>query len=104
MGDTGSLALGALLAGMAIQSHALLLLPLFGIVFVIEAISVMLQVASFKTTGRRIFRMSPLHHHFEESGWRETAVTSTFIAFSALASAATWVTWWSSGVRAGHPQ
>jgi phospho-N-acetylmuramoyl-pentapeptide-transferase len=104
MGDTGSLALGALLAGMAIQSHALLLLPLFGIVFVIEAVSVMLQVVSFKTTGRRIFRMSPLHHHFEESGWRETAVTSTFIAFSALASAATWVTWWSSGVRAAHPQ
>ena len=80
MGDTGSLALGALLGGVAVEAHALLLLPLFGIIFVIEALSVIAQVASFKSTGRRIFKMSPLHHHFELSGWRETAVTSTFIA------------------------
>jgi phospho-N-acetylmuramoyl-pentapeptide-transferase len=103
MGDTGSLALGALLAGAAIQSQALLLLPLFGIVFVIEALSVMAQVVSFKTTGKRIFKMSPLHHHFEELGWRETAVTSTFIAVAAIAAAATWVSWWASGVRAARP-
>jgi phospho-N-acetylmuramoyl-pentapeptide-transferase len=103
MGDTGSLALGALLAGMAIQSKALLLLPLFGIVFVLEALSVMAQVLSFKTTGRRIFKMSPLHHHFELSGWRETAVTSTFVAFAAIAAAATWVTWWSASMRAARP-
>ncbi len=96
MGDTGSLALGALIAGVAIESHALLLLPLFGIVFVLEALSVMAQVTSYKTTGRRIFKMSPLHHHFELSGWRETAVTSTFVAFAVVAAAATWLTWWSS--------
>ena len=100
MGDTGSLALGALLAGIAIQAHALLLLPLFGMVFVVEALSVIAQVISFKLTGKRIFKMSPLHHHFELSGWRETAVTSTFIVFATVAAAATWVTWWSSTARA----
>ena len=100
MGDTGSLALGALLAGIAIQSHALLLLPLFGFVFVVETLSVIAQVISFKLTGKRIFKMSPLHHHFELSGWRETAVTSTFIVFATVAAAATWVTWWSSTARA----
>ena len=100
MGDTGSLALGALLAGIAIQAHAVLLLPLFGIVFVVEALSVIAQVISFKLIGKRIFKMSPLHHHFELSGWRETAVTSTFIVFATVAAAATWVTWWSSTARA----
>jgi phospho-N-acetylmuramoyl-pentapeptide-transferase len=103
MGDTGSLALGALLAGAAIQAQALLLLPFFGFVFVVEALSVMAQVVSFKTTGKRIFKMSPLHHHFEESGWRETAVTSTFVAVATIAAAATWVSWWSSGMRAARP-
>jgi len=103
MGDTGSLALGALLAGLAIQSGALLLLPLFGAVFVLEALSVIAQVVSFKTTGKRIFKMSPLHHHFELSGWRETAVTSTFVVVAALGAAATWVTWWSSNARALRP-
>jgi phospho-N-acetylmuramoyl-pentapeptide-transferase len=96
MGDTGSLALGALLAGVAIESHALLLLPLFGIVFVVEALSVMAQVASFKATRRRVFLMSPLHHHFELSGWRETKVSSTFISAGVIAAAATWVAWWST--------
>lgn len=96
MGDTGSLALGALLAGVAIESHALFLLPLFGFVFVLEALSVIAQVASFKTTGRRILKMSPLHHHFELSGWRETTVTSTLVVVSVMAAAVTWVTWWSS--------
>jgi phospho-N-acetylmuramoyl-pentapeptide-transferase len=96
MGDTGSLALGALLAGVALESHALLLLPLFGIVFVVEALSVMAQVASYKTTKRRVFLMSPLHHHFELSGWRETVVTSTFVIVGFFAAAATWVTWWST--------
>lgn len=97
MGDTGSLALGALLAGLAIQAHALLLLPFFGAIFVFEALSVMLQVASFKTLHRRIFRMSPLHHHFELSGWRETAVTTTFVAAQTVFALATWFASW--GVR-----
>ncbi|HXW52195.1 MAG TPA: phospho-N-acetylmuramoyl-pentapeptide-transferase [Candidatus Acidoferrales bacterium] len=96
MGDTGSLALGALLGGIAVESHALLLLPLFGIVFVVEALSVILQVASFKSTGKRIFKMSPLHHHFELSGWGETAVTSAFIAVATAAASVTWVAWWST--------
>jgi phospho-N-acetylmuramoyl-pentapeptide-transferase len=102
MGDTGSLALGALLAGLAIQAGALLLLPLFGIVFVVEALSVIVQVISFKATGRRVFRMSPLHHHFELSGWRETVVTATFVMTAVAAAAATWVTWWSTTVRAAR--
>lgn len=96
MGDTGSLALGALLAGLAIQAHVLLLLPFFGAIFVFEALSVMLQVASFKTLGRRIFRMSPLHHHFELSGWRETAVTRTFVVLQTVFAAATWLACWAA--------
>ena len=89
MGDTGSLLLGALLAGDAIASGWLLLLPLIGIVYVAEALSVIAQVASFKLTGKRILKMSPLHHHFELSGWSEWHVTSVFIAASAAATAAT---------------
>jgi phospho-N-acetylmuramoyl-pentapeptide-transferase len=89
MGDAGSLLLGALLAGVAIQSHLLLLLPLLGFVFVIEALSVILQVASFKLTGKRIFKMSPLHHHFELSGWTESRVTATFVAASLVVTCAT---------------
>ncbi|MDQ6781834.1 MAG: phospho-N-acetylmuramoyl-pentapeptide-transferase [Candidatus Eremiobacteraeota bacterium] len=94
MGDTGSLALGALLAGIAIQTHLVLLLPLFGAVFVFEALSVILQVASFKAFRRRIFRMSPLHHHFELSGWRESAVTASFVSVQVLFAAATWLACW----------
>jgi phospho-N-acetylmuramoyl-pentapeptide-transferase len=86
MGDAGSLLLGALLAGDAIQSGWLLVLPFFGLVFVIEALSVIAQVASFKLTGKRIFKMSPLHHHFELSGWSERRVTTTFVAVSVIAT------------------
>jgi phospho-N-acetylmuramoyl-pentapeptide-transferase len=89
MGDTGSLALGALLAGDAIQSGWLLLLPFVGIVFAVEAASVIIQVLSYRLTHRRVFRMSPLHHHFELSGWSERRVTSCFIAASAIATCAT---------------
>lgn len=78
MGDTGSLALGGALAALAILTRTELLLVLLGGLFVAEALSVMLQVASFKTTGKRIFRMSPLHHHFELGGWSETKVVRTF--------------------------
>jgi phospho-N-acetylmuramoyl-pentapeptide-transferase len=78
MGDTGSLGLGAALAGGAILSGAQLLLPLVGGVFAAETLSVIVQVASYKTTRRRVFRMSPLHHHFELGGWPETKVTSRF--------------------------
>ncbi|TAM62447.1 phospho-N-acetylmuramoyl-pentapeptide-transferase [bacterium] len=91
MGDTGSLALGALLAGGAILTGTQLLLPLIGGVFAAEALSVILQVASFKTTHRRIFRMSPLHHHFELGGWPETMVTKRFWTAGAILALAGYV-------------
>lgn len=88
MGDTGSLALGGVLAGGAILLNMQLLLPLIGGVFAAETLSVIVQVASYKTTKRRVFRMSPLHHHFELGGWPETKVTARFwMASLALAAA-----------------
>jgi phospho-N-acetylmuramoyl-pentapeptide-transferase len=78
MGDTGSLAIGGMLGSVAICCKQELLLVIVGGVFVIEAMSVILQVASFKTTGRRIFKMSPIHHHFELSGWKENTVIVRF--------------------------
>jgi phospho-N-acetylmuramoyl-pentapeptide-transferase len=84
MGDTGSLALGAALAGGAILTGTQLLLPLIGGVFVAETVSVIVQVASYKTTRKRVFRMSPLHHHFEQGGWPETTVTARFWLASIL--------------------
>ncbi|MFH1066407.1 MAG: phospho-N-acetylmuramoyl-pentapeptide-transferase [bacterium] len=78
MGDTGSLAIGGSLAVVAVCIKQELLLALVGGVFVMEALSVILQVASFKLTGKRIFAMSPLHHHFELRGWSETAVVVRF--------------------------
>jgi phospho-N-acetylmuramoyl-pentapeptide-transferase len=92
MGDTGSLALGALLSGIAILEGEMLLLVLIGGVFVAEALSVMLQVGYFKISkGKRIFRMSPLHHHFELGGWPETKVTMCFWAASLILSLVGWV-------------
>jgi phospho-N-acetylmuramoyl-pentapeptide-transferase len=86
MGDTGSLALGGALAGIAILTRTQLFLLLIGGVFVAETLSVIIQVASYKTTRRRVFRMSPLHHHFELGGWPETVVTSRFWLASFLLS------------------
>ena len=86
MGDTGSLALGGALSGVAILSGTVLFLPLIGGVFAAETLSVIIQVASYKTTRRRVFRMSPLHHHFELGGWPETKVTSRFWLASLLLS------------------
>ena len=78
MGDTGSLALGGALAAIAILTKMEIILLLIGAVFVIETLSVILQVISFKTTGKRIFKMSPIHHHFELTGWSEWRVVVTF--------------------------
>jgi phospho-N-acetylmuramoyl-pentapeptide-transferase len=78
MGDTGSLALGGAIATIAILTKLEIILILIGGVFVIETLSVILQVASFKTTGQRIFKMSPLHHHYELVGWSEWRVVVTF--------------------------
>ena len=92
MGDTGSLALGGLLSGIAILEGEMLLLIVIGGVFVAEALSVILQVWYFKATGgKRIFRMSPLHHHFELGGLPETAVTVRFWAASLVLSLLGWV-------------
>lgn len=78
MGDTGSLALGGAIAAIAILAKLEILLVLIGGVFVIETLSVIIQVISFKTTGKRVFRMSPLHHHYELVGWSEWRVVVTF--------------------------
>lgn len=78
MGDTGSLALGGAIAAVAILTKLEILLVIIGGVFVIETLSVILQVISFKTRGKRIFKMSPLHHHYELSGWSEWRVVVTF--------------------------
>lgn len=86
MGDTGSLALGAALATVAFMTGQWLLLGLIGIVFIAELLSVMIQVVYFKATGgRRIFRMAPLHHHFEQVGWRETQVSLRFWLIAMMA-------------------
>lgn len=78
MGDTGSLALGGALAVLAVLTRTEIVLLILGGVFVLEALSVIIQVVSFKTTGRRVFKMSPLHHHFELSGWPEVKVVRVF--------------------------
>lgn len=78
MGDTGSLALGGALAAVAVMTKTEFLLVLVGGVYVIETLSVMIQVFSFKTTGKRVFKMSPIHHHFELSGWSERKVVAVF--------------------------
>lgn len=78
MGDTGSLALGGAFAAVGILTRTEILLAVIGFVFVCEALSVILQVISFQTTGKRIFRMSPLHHHFELGGWSEVKVVFVF--------------------------
>jgi phospho-N-acetylmuramoyl-pentapeptide-transferase len=80
MGDTGALALGALLAGLAVASRTVFILPILGGLFVLEALSVIAQVTSFKLWRRRVLKMSPLHHHFELSGWSEERVVATFWA------------------------
>ncbi|TCP29089.1 phospho-N-acetylmuramoyl-pentapeptide-transferase [Scopulibacillus darangshiensis] len=82
MGDTGSLALGGALAGTAILTKSEILLIIIGGIYVIETLSVMIQVTSFKTTGKRVFKMTPLHHHYELSGWSEWRIVSTFWFFS----------------------
>ena len=86
MGDTGSLALGGLLATIAIMGKFELWLIPIGIVFMIETLSVMLQVTSFKLTGKRIFKMTPIHHHFELLGWSENKIVSVFALVTLVSS------------------
>ena len=84
MGDTGSLAIGGAIAGLAIMSRTELLLLIIGGLFVIITLSVIIQVASFKTTGKRVFRMAPLQHHFELKGWAEVTIVVRFWIIAAL--------------------
>ncbi|MFO7300898.1 MAG: phospho-N-acetylmuramoyl-pentapeptide-transferase [Acidobacteriota bacterium] len=84
MGDVGSLALGGALGTVAILIKQELLLPIVGGVFVMEALSVIIQVASFKLTGRRVFRMSPIHHHFELIGWQEPKIIMRFLILAII--------------------
>jgi phospho-N-acetylmuramoyl-pentapeptide-transferase len=78
MGDTGSLALGGLVAGLSMMTRTELLMIVIGGIFAVEMLSVILQIAMFRATGRRIFRMAPFHHHFELAGWAETTVIIRF--------------------------
>ncbi|HEU5320963.1 MAG TPA: phospho-N-acetylmuramoyl-pentapeptide-transferase [Methylomirabilota bacterium] len=78
MGDAGSLALGGAIGMLAVLTKAELLLPLIGGIYVVEAVSVIVQVVSFKLTGRRVFRMAPLHHHYELTGWAEPKIVVRF--------------------------
>lgn len=78
MGDTGSLALGGLLGAMAVAAKHEIVLAIIGGLFVLEALSVIIQVASFKLTGKRVFKMAPIHHHFEQLGWTEPQVVIRF--------------------------
>ncbi len=100
MGDTGSLALGGALAGMAVMTHTELLLAILGGLFVVITMSSIIQIASFKLTHRRVFKMAPLQHHFELKGWAEITIVIRFWIIAALAVAlglgvfyAEWITW-----------
>jgi phospho-N-acetylmuramoyl-pentapeptide-transferase len=84
MGDTGSLALGGGLGGVAVVIKHELVLAIVGGLFVLETVSVIVQVASFKLTGKRVFRMAPLHHHFEQKGWAEPTVVIRFWIISVI--------------------
>ena len=88
LGDVGSLSLGAMLATVALTTGFVLLLPVAGVIYVIENLSVILQVGSFKLRGKRVFRMAPIHHHFELIGWPEEKVTIRFWLIGALAGIA----------------
>jgi phospho-N-acetylmuramoyl-pentapeptide-transferase len=87
MGDTGSLGLGGAIAGLAVMTKTELLLVLLGGIFVIEALSVALQVISFQTTRKRVFLMAPIHHHFELRGWSETKIILRFWIVAAICCA-----------------
>src|SRR5437763_3453154 len=84
MGDTGSLALGGLVAGLSMMTRTELLMIVIGGLFVVEALSVVLQIAVFRSSRRRLFRMAPFHHHFELAGWAETTVIIRFWLLAAV--------------------
>jgi phospho-N-acetylmuramoyl-pentapeptide-transferase len=85
MGDTGSLALGGIIAGLSVTSRTVVLAVVIGALFVAEVTSVVIQIIAFRSTGRRVFRMAPFHHHFELVGWAETTVIIRFWLLTAIA-------------------
>jgi phospho-N-acetylmuramoyl-pentapeptide-transferase len=87
MGDTGSMAIGAAVSGLALLTRTQLLLPILGGLYMVETLSVIAQVISFRGFGRRVLRMSPIHHHFEVGGWQEITVTVRFWLFAGLCAA-----------------
>ena len=84
MGDTGSLALGGMLGSIAVAVKHEIVLAVIGGLFVLEAVSVIVQVTSFKLTGKRVFRMAPIHHHFEQKGWTEPQIVIRFWIISVM--------------------
>lgn len=84
MGDVGSLALGGAVSALMVLSGVMIIFPILGSVFLAETLSVVIQVVSFKTRGKRVFLMSPLHHHYEEKGWKETKVVIRFYLVAAV--------------------
>ncbi len=101
MGDTGSLGLGAAIAALAILTKTELLFVLIGAIYLAETLSVILQVASYKLTGKRIFRMAPLHHHFEMKGWSETKVMVRFWIVTGIMAGAGFALYFVQSVRRG---
>ena len=105
MGDTGSLAIGAALAALALSTNTHLLLPIMGALFVAETLSVILQVAVFKAKkGKRLFRMAPIHHHFELAGWPETRVIIRFWLMSGLTTGVGLGLFYADSIRQGITQ
>ena len=84
MGDTGSLALGGMLGTIAVAAKHEIVLGIVGGLFVLEAVSVIVQVVSYRLTGKRVFRMAPLHHHFEQKGWTEPQIVIRFWIISVV--------------------
>jgi len=101
MGDTGSLGLGAAIATLAIVTKTEFLSVLIGGIYVIEGLSVILQVASYKMTRKRIFRMAPIHHHFEMKGWSETKIMVRFWIITGVLAGAGFALWFVSSIRGG---
>ena len=103
MGDTGSFALGGAIAGFAIVTGTELLLPLIAAIFVIEVLSLIIQVVSFKRTGRRVFLMAPIHHHFEMKAWSETKVMVRFWIICEIFCATGFALFYRDFLRFVHP-
>ncbi len=99
MGDTGSLGLGAAVAAFAVVTKTELLLPLIGGMYVIEGLSVIVQIVSFKLTGKRVLRMAPIHHHFEMKGWSETKVMVRFWIVTGILAGAGFALFFVSTIR-----